>query len=136
MSFHILSSLKQGSLNGFPVASKAESYPSSPLSMRMHLWHLCWVECKTLWNDGMMIQHWNRHIAYIHKGKKRQQFSSVEQLTEKEGLQLNAFFRSITNLSHLYFAFYVCINSNIAGKKLSLNHSYAENFKWWKCIES
>lgn len=87
-----------------------------------------------------MIQQWNRNTAYIHKGKKRQQFPSVEQLTEKEGLQLNAFNHQSpiyqTPIYLIYILLFVCINSNTEGKKLSLNHSYAENFKWWKSIES
>lgn len=76
---------------------------------------------KTLWNDYMMIQHWNQKTAYTHKVRKRPKFLSVKQLGEKEGSELNTFFRTTTNLFHLYFAFYVYINSKIERKKLSAN---------------
>lgn len=67
-----------------------------------HFWHLCWVECKTLWNNCMLIQHWNRNIAYIHKGKIRQQFPSVEQLTEKKAI------KCLLQINHQFISFIFC----------------------------
>lgn len=147
ISFQILPSLKQGNPGGCSDASSAESYGpcvsyqshtclcvhTSVLSY-MHCWHLYWIE--VLKHCGMITWWFSTETKRQHILRKRPKFLSVKQLGEKEGSELNTFFRTTTNLFHLYFAFYVYINSKIERKKPVCKYSYAENFKWRQSIES